>query len=106
MPCRRPPSTSLAMSGPQPQRAAPAVTPQQIRNMSAANRMMAIARTNRSASEVNARLVVLRQVSPGIHTVGPRLFEPKSLLPGNGISPAETKASKPLRKTKEGISET
>jgi hypothetical protein len=40
------------------------------------------------------------------HTVEPRLFEPKSLLPGNGILPAETKAPKRLRKTKETIAET
>src|SRR6266849_6459184 len=39
------------------------------------------------------------------HTVEPRLFEPKSLLPGNGILPAETKAPKRLRKTKETIAE-
>jgi hypothetical protein len=32
--------------------------------------------------------------------------KPKSLLPGNGILPAETKAPKPLRKTKETIAET
>ena len=35
------------------------------------------------------------------HAVEPRLFEPKSLLPGNGILPAETKAPKRLRKTKD-----
>ena len=40
------------------------------------------------------------------HTVEPRLFEPKSLLPGNGILPAETNAPKRLRKTKETIAET
>jgi len=40
------------------------------------------------------------------HTVEPRLFEPKSLLPGNGILPTETKAPKRLRKTKETIAET
>jgi hypothetical protein len=40
------------------------------------------------------------------HTVEPRLFEPKSLLPGNGILPAETKAPKRLGKTKETIAET
>jgi hypothetical protein len=40
------------------------------------------------------------------HTVEPRLFEPKSLLPGNGILLAETKAPKRLRKTKETIAET
>jgi hypothetical protein len=34
-------------------------------------------------------------------TAEPRLFEPKSLLPGNGILPAETKAPKRLRKTRE-----
>jgi hypothetical protein len=40
------------------------------------------------------------------HTVEPRLFEPKSLLPGNGILPTETMAPKRLRKTKETIAET
>ena len=40
------------------------------------------------------------------HTVEPRLFEPKSLLPGNGILPTEAKAPKRLRKTKETIAET
>jgi hypothetical protein len=40
------------------------------------------------------------------HAVEPRLFEPKSLLPGNGILQAETKAPKRLRKTKETIAET
>ena len=39
------------------------------------------------------------------HTVEPGLFEPKS-LPANGILPAETKAPKRLRKTKETIAET
>ena len=62
------------------------------------------------------RLADLRQNSPASincsdfllnnHAVGPRLFEPKSLLPGNGILPAETKAPKRLRKTKETIAET
>ena len=33
------------------------------------------------------------------HTVEPRLFEPKSPLPGNEILPAETKAPKRLRKS-------
>jgi hypothetical protein len=40
------------------------------------------------------------------HTVDQSLFEPKSLLPGNGILPAETKAPKRLRKTKETIAAT
>jgi hypothetical protein len=40
------------------------------------------------------------------HTFEPRLFEPKSLLPGNGILPAETKAPKRPRKAKETIAET
>jgi hypothetical protein len=40
------------------------------------------------------------------HTIEPRLFEPNSLLPGNGILPAETKAPKRLRKAKETIAET
>jgi hypothetical protein len=40
------------------------------------------------------------------HTVEPGLFEPKSLVPGNGILPTETMAPKRLRKTKETIAET
>jgi hypothetical protein len=40
------------------------------------------------------------------HTFEPRLFEPKSRLPGNGILPAETKAPKRLRKAKETIAAT
>ena len=35
-----------------------------------------------------------------------RLFEPKSLLPGNEILPAETKAPKWLRKTRQTVAET
>ncbi len=39
------------------------------------------------------------------HTVEPRLFEPESPLPGNEILPAETKAPKRLRKTKQTVAE-
>ena len=41
-----------------------------------------------------------------VRIVEPSLFEPKSPLPGNEILPAETKAPKRLRKTKETIAET
>ena len=39
------------------------------------------------------------------HTVEPRLFEPKTPLPGNEILPAETKAPKRLRKTKQTVAD-
>jgi hypothetical protein len=40
------------------------------------------------------------------HAVEPGLFEPQSLLPGNGISRAETERPKRLRTLKDALAET